>query len=920
MSNKNKKSVGNKVKDIVYFANYKTQCKENCKYTTYGKIAENKLSLNITPYKIFNLINSFHEQNKTIPAVSEQKTPIFRFFVDLDLNKDKYKVSVKPEQLVYIERIYKSIFKIIKSDAELICHWAKNAKNNYHIITNMPVDKLTSDKITMIAKNIAIERMKSLCKDDPKREKIISKIFDPCSGGLRLNYTIKEYKNDIYFPYDIHTSKILEENNYKDYSIRLENTNKLPEYNFQKLEKYIDNKKSSQKQSTSHTKNNNNICHDENSIPYADVEIILDILAKDSNYYDDYNKWREIGAILAYHKIPIEYYLKFSKKSDKYEKDKCYEVYMKANGPDTKKISTFATLVLWAKDIDASAVDMMYEKYRNDYFPFHPTQANSLILQDITRFLRYNERGSGQILAKLLYGEVKFTSLKNPSGYVWNNETKLWLEIDTKYIALGIASDVLNARFCECLKFLVEYQSDMRQKIKEIDAKLNNIKSAKSSTSNFELNTPENNENENYDELSKELTGVDNKREKLQKMIFAFNSKKTIINKSTFIKSALDYAVINLVDKKFEENINSAPYLIPTKDGNIIDIITLKIRERNKSDYFSSTFNANFNAKLDLSDCEKYISSLMNDDKELANYFHRLLGYFITGYTSEKLIFINYGCGDNGKSALFSLMDNMMGEFYGTADRNLVCQNRGMDRSEGSATPHLMVLRKSRLVVYADMKEEEKLNVDLLKKITGSDKISARQMYGEQITIASKSKIAIHANNKPDFNIDDGAMVNRIKMIPYSAKFKNNPNISKGEKYRDEKLLDNLNNSKLDNFFTYIAIGANKWFHKRLDVDVPKIIENEKKKYISELDIIQQFIDDICVLDNKALISSSELYECFKTYHNASIGGICTSQKKFSSSLKNKGFISIKKNTGAHFKGIKIIEIDDTDDFEIDNN
>ena len=261
---------------------------------------------------------------------------------------------------------------------------------------------------------------------------------------------------------------------------------------------------------------------------------------------------------------------------------------------------------------------------------------------------------------------------------------------------------------------------------------------------------------------------------------------------------------IDLYDENFEKNINCMDELIPFNDGKVINIINLEVRDRVKTDYFCSEFPVKYDDNLNTDDAQTYLNILMNYDANSVEFLHKFLGYSMTGFTCEKLILINYG-GDNiAKQSLFNLMGKIMGKFYELASGNLFIENSKSDRIIDA---EILSLKHTRLVIYHDMQDNEKLDIYSLRRLSGNDELSVRKRNCPQTTIKPKTKMAVIANQKPK-NSDNKSLLERIKLLNYPTNF-----VNKLDEERFERLIDELNTVKLNNFFTYIVMGANKWYH-----------------------------------------------------------------------------------------------------------
>ena len=93
--------------------------------------------------------------------------------------------------------------------------------------------------------------------------------------------------------------------------------------------------------------------------------------------------------------------------------------------------------------------------------------------------------------------------------------------------------------------------------------------------------------------------------------------------------------------------------------------------------------------------------------------------------------------------------------------------------------------------------------------------------------------------------------------------------------------------------------------HKDLDnIIVPKAVLNVKTKYLSEIDVIQQFLDEnvIEVKSDKSRIKTTELYERFKISH--SDNKMCS--RDFYKALEMKGLKKVNADGLQYFKNARI--------------
>ena len=73
---------------------------------------------------------------------------------------------------------------------------------------------------------------------------------------------------------------------------------------------------------------------------------------------------------------------------------------------------------------------------------------------------------------------------------------------------------------------------------------------------------------------------------------------------------------------------------------------------------------------------EKFLREIMKGDDELYRYLRRILGYTLTGYTGEQVLFFGIGSGANGKSTLFSLLHDIFGDYAGYTPMSTLMQTK----------------------------------------------------------------------------------------------------------------------------------------------------------------------------------------------------------------------------------------------------
>lgn len=363
-------------------------------------------------------------------------------------------------------------------------------------------------------------------------------------------------------------------------------------------------------------------------------------------------------------------------------------------------------------------------------------------------------------------------------------------------------------------------------------------------------------------------------------------------------KAVWDLAKRSFIDKEFHKKMNTQPNQLPLKDGNLINLKTLEVRQRVKDDLFDFELPFEFD-KAKISQAKRFFGEIMNNDKEITKYLQTILGYCITGETDLRSLYIFWGAGANGKSSLCELLRAVMKKFYVTASKKtFIYQETG-----SSHTSHLMPLMNARLAVLSETKEGDKLNEDTIKTLTGNDEISARELYGKQFSFKPLAKYIMLTNHKPIFNINDQALLDRIKYIPFNARFTVEP--QEGELQKDTEFINDLMTIHLNEVFNWLCIGANRYYKSKGKLQIPKSLQQATDEYINELDSTSQFIDSNCSKGDNLKAHRNKLYEMYEKYcQENGIQRITNSE--FYKRLEHLGYKLVKVQGNRYVKGLEV--------------
>ena len=276
----------------------------------------------------------------------------------------------------------------------------------------------------------------------------------------------------------------------------------------------------------------------------------------------------------------------------------------------------------------------------------------------------------------------------------------------------------------------------------------------------------------------------------------------------------------------------------------------------------------------------------MLDDVENIHYLQRILGYTLSGSLKARSFFIFFGNGKNGKSIIMLLMKAVLNSSYKQIMKEVFIQTNKSSHVE------TMEVKGARMCVLNELNCDEKINESLVKSLTGGDPISARPLYKDVVTFNPICKIFICTNNKPNFNGDDQACIDRVKLIPFNARFVENP-IKSNERPCILNIDKILIDEHIDEWFSWLLVGAKNYFHDN-QLNPPASIKNAENEYIAEQSSFKSWAQESIIETDKNRLNRAITYLHYEKY--CSENSLKTEKKKKFYSLMMENYTCLKTN------------------------
>jgi len=325
------------------------------------------------------------------------------------------------------------------------------------------------------------------------------------------------------------------------------------------------------------------------------------------------------------------------------------------------------------------------------------------------------------------------------------------------------------------------------------------------------------------------------KNKKIQKVIKYLGTASKVKAIYDVIKS-----YITNEDIKFDEKPNIFCF-----KNKCYDLHTNEWIEPNKFDYVSQSTRRPYikPSREKVAKMKSELEKIFPMEEERTLYM-TVLATALYGKTLEKFTVAN-GSGGNGKGYLNELMMYMMGDYAINADCSIVLGN---GKPKDGPNAELASIAKKRLVIMTEPNEKQKINIAVVKKMTGGDTITARACHSNKTEHDIFLTLIMECNKKPQLDGRmDKAILRRILDIPFRATFTDNPSQFEGKEYVYE---GDSNAKSRENKHEYycalfnILIEYWKDYQKaNMKLFVPPSIEQRNIEYMKSSDDILQFME-----------------------------------------------------------------------------
>lgn len=326
-----------------------------------------------------------------------------------------------------------------------------------------------------------------------------------------------------------------------------------------------------------------------------------------------------------------------------------------------------------------------------------------------------------------------------------------------------------------------------------------------------------------------------------------------------------------------------------------VDLRTGELWPHDRDDLITKLIDIDYDPHAEPPRWAQYLEQVTASSAGLQLFLQRAVGYSLTGDTGERVLFVLWGKGQNGKSVFVDTIRALLGDYGMRTPTATLMAKRG------NAIPNdVAALKGARFVSATEAEEGHRLATALVKEMTGgTDTMAARFMRAEWFEFRPEFKLFLATNHKPRVSADDQAIWDRLRLVPFTVR------IDPVDKQLPQKLR-----TELAGILAWAVQGCLDWQEHGLGV--PDEVRDATAAYRAEMDLLGDFLRDCCRLDPDTNIAVKDLYDSYGDWARETGVRNAWTKQELSKKLQDHGFDPPKRGAkGAWvWRGIGLVHRD----------
>ena len=260
------------------------------------------------------------------------------------------------------------------------------------------------------------------------------------------------------------------------------------------------------------------------------------------------------------------------------------------------------------------------------------------------------------------------------------------------------------------------------------------------------------------------------------------------------------------------------------------------------------------------------------------------------------------GSGSNGKTQFSSAL-RIFSQIVKSAHKSTIMQRHDGSRS---ANPELHMLKTCRIALVSETKDNEQIDEDTFKRITGGgDELVSRNLFQQPTAWLPRFVPFMPTNNVPKCSCDP-ATLGRIMIVEFLAKFVDEPKFPNERKKDINIKLRWEDKDVKEAVLSWIVEGAVDYYHRGLHP--PEEIQESTASYREDMNSFESFLKEEVDPDSQPSdrTSFSDLFSRFNAFIRKR-ELVFLSSTAFGKKMAEK-YKREPDNTRRFYSGIKLVD------------
>jgi putative DNA primase/helicase len=329
---------------------------------------------------------------------------------------------------------------------------------------------------------------------------------------------------------------------------------------------------------------------------------------------------------------------------------------------------------------------------------------------------------------------------------------------------------------------------------------------------------------------------------------------------------------------------DAKPYEINCANG-ILDLEKMVLRPHDPAGMMTKLAGVPFDPHAECPRWRRFLAEVMLENDEMIAYMQRALGLALSADVSEQILFCHWGEGSNGKSLLFSVLAQILGDYAAPIPADVLVSTAGeRDREKSVAR-----LAGRRLCYAQEPDEGGRLAEGSLKAITGGDRLTARLEYERARVVTPTWHVHVCMNRLPIVHGTDYGLWRRLHVIRWGRTF--GPDEQRPRSEIERELL-----AEAPGILRWLCAGFTAW--RQGGLRPPECVANFTEGFRRFSDSVARWLDsDEVAREDGVEAPAGELYAAYCRFCDEQ-GCHAVSQTMFGRSLEGRGIKSTRPKAG----------------------